>query len=119
MSNYAELMLYQQAQRFPDARRAEFMMAYHGQKKDRAIAFLLSFFLGCWGVDRFYLGQIPLGLVKLLTFGGLGFWWFLDLFFIMSAADRRNADLVLKLSAMYAPALPEGGHPAAEEAPGT
>lgn len=108
MSNYPELMLYQQSQRLPDGRRGEFMMAYQSEKKDRATAFVLSFFLGWWGIDRFYLGQVALGLFKLLTFGGFGAWWFVDLFLIMGAADRRNADLVVQLAAMYVPALPEG-----------
>jgi len=107
MSDYAQLMLYQQAEHLPDARRAEFMMAYQAQRKDRAIAFLLSFFLGCWGLDRFYLGQIGLGLAKALSFGGFGLWWLIDLFLIMRAVDRRNANTVVSLSAMYMPALPD------------
>jgi hypothetical protein len=57
VSDSAELVLYQRAQQLPDARRAEFMMSYQGQKKDRSVAFLLSIFLDWWSVDRFYLGR--------------------------------------------------------------
>lgn len=109
MSDHAELMLYQQAQLLPETRRVEFMMAYQSQKRDRTIAFVLSFFLGYWGIDRFYVGQVPLGLAKLFTFGGFGIWWFVDLFLIMRAADNRNAEAVVKLSALYVPALPGAG----------
>ena len=41
---------------------------------------LFSFFLGMYGVDRFARGQIGLGLAKMLTFGGFGFWFLADFF---------------------------------------
>lgn len=39
---------------------------------------LFSFFLGIYGVDRFIRGQIGLGLIKLFTGGGFGFWYVAD-----------------------------------------
>jgi len=35
-------------------------------RKSKLAAFLFSFFLGAFGVDRFYLGYIALGIIKLL-----------------------------------------------------
>jgi len=50
--------------------------------KDWLVALLLSIFLGYLGIDRFYLGYIGLGILKLLTGGGCGIWWLIDLILI-------------------------------------
>ena len=39
---------------------------------------IFSFTLGLYGVDRFARGQLGLGLLKLMTFGGFGFWYLAD-----------------------------------------
>lgn len=56
--------------------------------KSYPVALLLSLFLGLWGIDRFYVGRPGLGVAKLLTVGGVGIWWLVDL--ILLLADRMR-----------------------------
>ena len=58
-------------------------MEQPAQPKDWTTVLLLSIFLGTLGVDRFYLGYTALGIVKLVTLGGCGIWWLIDLIMII------------------------------------
>jgi ribosomal protein L40E len=66
--------------------------------KDWLVALLLSIFVGELGVDRFYLGYIGLGILKLVTAGGCGIWWLIDLILIASnkLKDSDGRELVRK-----------------------
>ncbi|KAK3824636.1 MAG: TM2 domain-containing protein [Benniella sp.] len=57
-------------------------------KSDRsyAITILLSIFFGYIGIDRFYLGHIITGLLKLITAGGFGIWYIIDIILIVIGA---------------------------------
>ncbi len=49
---------------------------------------LFSLLLGYLGVDRFYLGKVGTGILKLITFGGVGIWYLIDLIFVLVGATR-------------------------------
>ena len=64
-------------------------MAVEPVKKDKnwIAALLLSILIGGLGIDRFYMGYIGLGILKLITLGGFGVWWLIDLILI---ATKHN-----------------------------
>ena len=64
------------------------------QLKDPMIMLLLSLFLGSWGIDRFLLKEIGLGIIKLLTAGGCGIWTLVDWFLVMNKTREFNYKLV-------------------------
>ncbi|MEZ4298585.1 MAG: TM2 domain-containing protein [Polyangiaceae bacterium] len=60
-------------------------------ERGQTTAFLLSYFLGFLGVDRFYLGHTGLGVAKLLTCGGFGFWWVID-YILIGMGKLKDAE---------------------------
>lgn len=69
------------------------------QYKDPTLALVLSllFFLGVAGIDRFYIGDIGLGVGKLITAGGCGVWALVDFFLIMGATREKNVQKLLSV----------------------
>ncbi len=57
---------------------------------------LLSIFLGEFGIDRFYLGKIGTGILKLITLGGLGIWWLIDIILIIAGVMKDKQERLVK-----------------------
>jgi len=49
-------------------------------------AILLCFFLGVFGVHRFWVGKYGTGILMLLTLGGLGIWSLIDFIIIVTGS---------------------------------
>ncbi len=61
-----------------------------GESKDWLTALLLCFFLGVFGIHRFYTGHIAIGVVQLLTLGCCGIWTLVD-FIIIVVGNFKDA----------------------------
>jgi TM2 domain-containing membrane protein YozV len=54
------------------------------------VTLLMSIFFGYLAVDRFMMGHIGLGLLKLFTCGGFGVWWLVDWILIATRYEFKN-----------------------------
>ena len=67
------------------------------QLKDPTISLVISIIVGVYGVDRFYIGDIGLGVAKLLTCGGVGIWWIVDMLLIMDTTKKKNLEFLITM----------------------
>ncbi len=78
------------------------LFANHQAPKNRSVSdkswlitLLLCIFLGPLGIHRFYVGKTGTGILMLLSFGGLGIWFLIDLILIVTNAFTDINDLKL------------------------
>lgn len=107
----SDAFIISNAKYFPEEVLPQLKMAIEGLDNDRYSALymqnyrdplmmlIVSLIAGGLGVDRFLLGQTGLGILKLLTCGGLGIWAIVDWFLIMGLTRDANLDKVRPLVA--------------------
>ncbi len=62
--------------------------------KDPTMILIVSLLAGSFGIDRFMVGDVGLGVAKLLTCGGFGVWAIVDWFLIMGVTRQKNYELL-------------------------
>ena len=65
--------------------------------KSPTIILLVSVFLGGIGIDRFMIGDIGMGILKLLTGGLCGIFWIYDIFTITERVKKINFESMVLL----------------------
>ena len=58
--------------------------------RSHIVTLLLAMFFGALGIHRFYTGYIIIGIIQLLTGGGLGIWSLIDLFSIAAGSYKDS-----------------------------
>jgi TM2 domain-containing membrane protein YozV len=90
MAELSPMELVSMQEGLTDQQKMMFMSQYNSDKKDRTLALILSILLGTLGIDRFYIGDMGIGILKLLTAGVCGILWIIDWFLIMGKTDEYN-----------------------------
>lgn len=75
-------------------------LVYATELKDPQMILICSLLLGGTGIDRFMIGDIGLGILKLLTIGGLGIWTIIDCFLTYRKARKVNFERIMAIIAM-------------------
>ncbi|MBF0607441.1 MAG: TM2 domain-containing protein [Magnetococcales bacterium] len=57
--------------------------------------FYICCFSGVMGIHRFYVGKTGTGILMLLSFGGGGVWWLIDMIMVLSGVFRDKSNLVI------------------------
>ena len=92
-----------------DSNKLIFQSQFASEKKDRGTATILAIFM----YDRIWLGDIGLGIGKIITAGLCGLWWVIDIFTAGSRADDYNRlkarEIIAALNVNHPSRLSPGG----------
>lgn len=86
MAELGAAELAQLTRELSDQQKLIFQSQFSSEKKDRGTATILAIFL----YDRIWLGEIGIGVIKLITVGLCGIWGIIDLFTAGSRCDEYN-----------------------------
>lgn len=92
---FPEMMIEEVKQKLEslDENKVSILMAT--EWKNPTVSFLFAFFLGGFGVDRFWLGQTGLGVAKVITCAGCGIWGIVDWFSATKRAKDYNYNYLM------------------------
>jgi len=63
----------------------------NGSEKSFVVTWLFAWLLGGCAVDRFYLGKVGTGILKLVTLSGFGIWYLVDLILVLSNSQTDKS----------------------------
>ncbi len=72
-------------------------MTQNTSDKSGIACLLFLLFLAPFGLHRMYVGKIGTGILFLLTGGGLGIWWLIDLILLIAGSFKDADGSIVKL----------------------
>lgn len=84
-----------------ETRLRSVLMSADDEFKNPTMVFVISLFFGGLGVDRFMIGEAGWGILKLITVGGFGVWYLVDLFIIQNKTRNYNYKELMELCGKY------------------
>lgn len=91
----AASVAYDQVPRFPNGKPSVDEMGEPIATQSRLAAAILCWFLGIFGIHRFYVGKVGTGVLMIFTLGGLGIWALIDFIMILIGSFRNKEGLKL------------------------
>ena len=85
-------------QKLIDLPEEEFIYVQSLNIKDPTIMLVISLVGGSLGVDRFIMGDVGLGILKLITCGGAGIWTIVDWFLVMGKTREMNFQKLIQIT---------------------
>ena len=87
-----------------DKKRQELIKQYDKgiSDKDFLPTLLICIFLGGLGIHRFFVGKTETGVLMLVSFGGLGIWWIIDIISIVTGSFEDSEGRVIAYQAASA-----------------
>ncbi len=75
-----------------EVQRQKFITVLQSETKNPVALYGWNIWLGWLGIDRFIVGDIVLGILKLITGGGFGIWVLVDCFLIGNRTREKNIE---------------------------
>jgi len=89
--------IFNMANALDEPDRRQFFDEFSAVEKNPVILFGFNMWLGFLGIDRFVVGDVLLGILKLITLGGLGIWQIVDCFLIGNRTRTVNLKKAYKI----------------------
>ena len=64
------------------------------RKVNWVLVLVMSIIFGSLGIDRFIMGKVGTGILKLITAGGFGVWWLIDVILIATKHEFEGVSWV-------------------------